>query len=411
MSSARPCLPCRVTFASTLAALAGFAAELVAGTPLFTPAFDRQDAFSAVKPTEFVSGSLPRGWIDNSAWSKARVKHSFQTEGGVPFWRIEAESKGQVQVFSVLPAAPDGKSAVKYVIKARSAASIPVLVGIKRLDKPYNLLSFIQLQPGPEWKIFELYSKPCEAAAKVGCQISFDAPAGLDLALLSVETAEPPPGGVIPSAAMPISKLHEQGWANRHKTLCENVRKAKPDVLFLGDSITQNWETAGAAAWAAQIAPFNAANFGIIGDRIENLLWRVENSGLGAGFQPKAAVVLIGTNNLWLNTPEETAAGMKTLVDAIRKRSPRTKVLIVGLFPRSEKATDAIRAKVKETNELYAKLANGKDIRFVDIGPAFLGPDGNLTKDASPDFLHLSGKSYAVYASKLAAELPSLLGR
>src|SRR5262249_61955100 len=130
----------------------------------------------------------------------------------------------------------------------------------------------------------------------------------------------------------------------RHQWNVARAQLADSDVVFLGDSITYWWGDVGRDAlgynvWSQQIAPLNPANFGIPGDRTQNLLWQVENGELVG--QPKVAVILIGTNNLADGqTPEQTADGIAMVVQAVRTQSPQTKILLLGILPRGGSPSD-----------------------------------------------------------------------
>ena len=74
-------------------------------------------------------------------------------------------------------------------------------------------------------------------------------------------------------AAMPISRMDEPWWRARFEAKQEELRNGRIDLVFFGDSITQNYETSGPPAWRA-FAPIwqrfygdrHAANLGFTGD-------------------------------------------------------------------------------------------------------------------------------------------------
>ena len=76
----------------------------------------------------------------------------------------------------------------------------------------------------------------------------------------------------------------------------------------------------------------------------------------------------------------ELNQGIKTILNDIHERSPRSKVLLLGIFPRGEKP-DGARTKNDEVNKLIAKFATFAETRrvaYLDIGAKFLAPDGIL---------------------------------
>jgi lysophospholipase L1-like esterase len=196
----------------------------------------------------------------------------------------------------------------------------------------------------------------------------------------------------------------------RHKQFLKVVAKGEADVIFLGDSITQGWEGSGKKAWAEHFAPLKAVNLGIGGDQTGHVLWRItEGKELGP-IEPKVAVLMIGTNNMGSHSAEQIAGGVQAIVGELRKQKPRMKVLVLGIFPRSAKAADKVRDKIKATNAILAKLADGKRVFYKDIGEKFLEPDGSLDKKVMPDFLHLSPKGYEIWATAIKDDLRKLLG-
>jgi beta-glucosidase len=204
-------------------------------------------------------------------------------------------------------------------------------------------------------------------------------------------------------------------WRPRHEAKLAEVRAHREagrrvDLVFLGDSITQGWEKEGQAAWAQHFARHNAVALGFGGDRTENLLWRLQHGELD-GMAPRAIVMLIGTNNTGerLEDPALTLAGIRANLDEIRRRQPQAKVLLLGLFPRDEKPDGLLRRHNARINALLPALADGRQVVFLDIGPALTQPDGTLSRDILPDWLHLSPAGYERWARSLAPVLSQWL--
>ena len=201
----------------------------------------------------------------------------------------------------------------------------------------------------------------------------------------------------------------DAGWMKRHDLINERV-KATGDtqLLMIGDSITQGWEGGGKEAWAKYYAPRKAVNLGIGGDRTEHVLWRLDNGNID-GIKPKAAVIMIGTNNSGKNSAQDIAEGITAIVTKLRTRLPNTKVLVLAVFPRGEKPNPQ-RETIAKVNEIVSKLADDKSVFYLDIGPKFLAEGGVLTKDVMPDFLHLSKKGYEIWAESIEGKVKELLG-
>jgi lysophospholipase L1-like esterase len=203
-----------------------------------------------------------------------------------------------------------------------------------------------------------------------------------------------------------------QGWEDRHQLINRRVAEAglKSQIIFIGDSITQGWEGSGKEVWEHYYAGRNALNLGIGGDRTQHVLWRLENGNL-KGLQPKAAVVMIGTNNSngEDNTPGQIVDGVTAIVDKLRTELPDTKVLLVAIFPRSENYS-AQRGKLAMINQVLRKAADNQNVFWIDFGQRFLNKDGTIPGELMPDYLHLSEKGYGIWAEAMERRVSTILG-
>ena len=172
------------------------------------------------------------------------------------------------------------------------------------------------------------------------------------------------------------SHAKDPGWSCTSR-FSKRAQEGNIDLLFLGDSITQGWDGARKRG-TGSTGPRKAANFGIGGDRTQHVLWRIQNGELD-GIEPKVIVLMIGTNNASDDTPDEIAQGITAIVGELRERLPKTKVLLLGVFPESQKP-DAVRERLKSVNEKIAKLDDGSNVRYLDIGKAFLNDDGTISQ-------------------------------
>jgi beta-glucosidase len=213
------------------------------------------------------------------------------------------------------------------------------------------------------------------------------------------------------SAIEPVARF-EGNWQERHKLLNKRATEAgeKAQVVFIGDSITQGWEGEGKDVWSKYYTHRNAVNLGIGGDRTQHVLWRLENGNL-SGLKPKAIVLMIGTNNSNAedNTPGQIADGIAAIVKKLHTELPDTKILLHAIFPRSENYT-AQRGKLAMINQVVRKLADEKNVFWVDFGHQFLDSDGTLPRELMPDYLHLSKKGYEIWADAIEERLSTILG-
>jgi lysophospholipase L1-like esterase len=210
------------------------------------------------------------------------------------------------------------------------------------------------------------------------------------------------------STTEPVPREHE-GWIKRHESFNSRVKQGNVDLIMIGDSITHGWEGAGKEAWAEYYANRNAVNLGISGDRTEHVLWRLQHGNID-GISPKAAVIMIGTNNHADNTPAEIAEGVKAIVSLLREKLPEMKILLLAIFPRDVEPDSPKRRTVAEASALFKDAADGEMVHFLDIGQHFLDAEGILPKEIMKDALHPDAAGYAIWAAAMEPKLRELLG-
>jgi lysophospholipase L1-like esterase len=180
-------------------------------------------------------------------------------------------------------------------------------------------------------------------------------------------------------------------------------------LIFVGDSITQGWEGNGNATWQKYYAQYHALNLGISSDHTQHVLWRLEHGNID-GLKPKAAVLLIGVNNIpdEHNSAGDVLAGITAVVKSLRERLPDTKVLILGIFPFREDFNEQ-RGKALQINQALYHLADQRNTFFLDIGHLFIQPDGKISRQIMRDFLHPTAEGYRIWAEAMEPELRKLM--
>ncbi len=212
------------------------------------------------------------------------------------------------------------------------------------------------------------------------------------------------------SAITPVDR-EQESWQARHKAMNERIAQGNVDLLFIGDSITQGWERNGKAVWDEFYGSRNAVNLGIGGDRTQHVLWRLDNGNIDA-INPKAAVIMIGTNNSngQDNTVAEISDGIRAIVAKLRAELPEMEVLVLDIFPRGAN-TNPHRGKILQVNQIVRKLADRDEkVHYLAIGHHFVEDDGTISKAIMPDSLHLSPAGYQIWAKAIEGKLRELLG-
>jgi lysophospholipase L1-like esterase len=234
--------------------------------------------------------------------------------------------------------------------------------------------------------------------------------------------ASPPPGIPIETAPTllpePTSTTTPDNtrYLNDPKLLaaCEArlaVFNNKPcDIIFIGDSITEGWLGPGKALWEKNYAPRHALNFGIGGDKTQNVIWRLNNMEV-QGLKPKVAVILIGANNTG-NTPHEIADGIRAVLINTQATFSGVKIILVSIMP-NERAED----KMMQANSIIKSYADDGIVYYLDLAPLMppittTAPDGTTDtnwKGLSGDHLHPAASGYQIWADALEPLLTKAL--
>ena len=187
-------------------------------------------------------------------------------------------------------------------------------------------------------------------------------------------------------------------WQSRHELINSRATDAGNacQLVFIGDSITQAWENAGANVWRDNYEQYAAVNLGISGDQTQHVLWRLQNGNLGP-ISPSLAVIMIGTNNASGSQPIDTAAGITAIVDELHKQRPAMQILLLDVFPRGATADDRGRLINDNVNALIAKLDSRNLVDVLGIKDYFLSDTGLLSPKIMPDLLHLSELGYGLW--------------
>jgi len=224
-------------------------------------------------------------------------------------------------------------------------------------------------------------------------------------------------GGPAAPATVPLAPNNPA----RHQGFVDIAMKGNIDLLFVGDSITDFWRRdyqagatgsqplTGLPVWNETFGKFNSANFGIAGDTTQGVLWRMQNGEL-EGFKAKLIVLMLGTNNINRNPNDDIVEGDRLIVEEFKKRQPQAKVLILGIFPRQAAPDNPFRPTIKEINSKLAKIADNKQVFYLDIGDKFLTADGTLTTEIMQDGLHPTTKGYQIWADATLPRVKELMG-
>ena len=206
-----------------------------------------------------------------------------------------------------------------------------------------------------------------------------------------------------------------------HDQLLAKAKQGRIDVYFEGDSITRRWGATDYPQllenWNKNFFGWNAADFGWGADRIENILWRLENGELD-GVNPKVIVLLAGTNNVGNVAPvggidavaENVTKGLRAVVSVMQSKAPNAVIILMGIFPRNDNMD--VMPEINRVNANLASMADGRKLRYLNINNQLADSNGRLHEGMmnANDQLHPTVNGYQIWADALKPVFTELLG-
>ena len=193
-------------------------------------------------------------------------------------------------------------------------------------------------------------------------------------------------------------------WARDHAKWKATASNEAGAVVFLGDSITEEWSTL-----ARDFPQLKVANRGIGGDITSGVLYRLKADVLS--LDPAAIVLLIGTNDVGDGADADDVAGnIRLILQAIHNFNPKLKVIVCKILPRTDGNAPAYAVKIKKTNALIERVVKKEPgVTLCDTWSAFTDKDGHqVAADFRLDHLHLNAAGYGVWKSALEPVMANL---
>ncbi len=298
-------------------------------------------------------------------------------------------------------ATTDWRDAIYYAYYENAAVhAVPIHDGVR--NDRYKLMYFPR---GRQWQLFDLQEDPQEMKSVHADPKYADVLAGMKQRLVDLRKFYDANW-----AAIPQTRGDEKWWRERNSQKVAQAKKGGVELAFIGDSITQGWEGAGKQVWGEYYADRNPINLGFGGDRTEHVIYRLQyGNNLGKN-KPKVAVLMIGTNNTGhtMQDPAEVAGGVERVLELLEEKSPETKVLLLGVFPRGKTSLDHKRLNNVAINQRIRRLHDGDRVHYLDIGSVFLEDDASLSPKIMPDALHLSPEGYKRWAEAIEPKLKEM---
>ena len=206
-----------------------------------------------------------------------------------------------------------------------------------------------------------------------------------------------------------VAAIGKQGvFPSRHEQFLAEGRSQKFEVVCLGDSLTWGWDDYR-ELWMEKVTSKPTAFWAIGGDATNQLLWRIEHSELD-GQSPKLVVLLIGTNNPWVNNDaDDIAQSIDVVIQKVQAKCPTSKILLLGLFPQGYEKNHKNRLMFQHVNLRLPSVATANGVVYRDVGQVLLEPDGSLSTTISYDGTHLAEAGYRRFAEALGPIVRELL--
>ncbi|MFG0266952.1 MAG: SGNH/GDSL hydrolase family protein [Rhodopirellula sp. JB055] len=195
----------------------------------------------------------------------------------------------------------------------------------------------------------------------------------------------------------------KQVWQRRRSTFDARSQQDQNAIVFLGDSITQGWADDFRGAFKNR----KVANRGISGDTTRGMLYRLKADVLD--LDPKAVVMLMGTNDLEEHaSPETIASNVRLIVEALNAHDAEMPIVLCLVMPSSETKSRPA-SQIKRINELLTEIANeNPTVHLVDTWTPFANEHGDAKEEEFPDLLHPNAAGYSKWKAALEPTLQKL---
>ena len=181
-------------------------------------------------------------------------------------------------------------------------------------------------------------------------------------------------------------------WTKRRLEFMRHSAQDKGAVVFLGDSITQGWNSL-----KSDFPDLKIANRGIGGDTTRGVWFRLQEDVLD--LDPQAVVLLIGTNDLGNNgDPADAADNIRAILAILEKSNPKMPIIVCKVMPSKANVAE----KIEKLDALIDDMVkNDPRLTLCDTWTIYANPDGTCKKEEFNDLLHPNKAGYAKWTAAL----------
>ncbi|MDR1286732.1 MAG: GDSL-type esterase/lipase family protein [Treponema sp.] len=197
-------------------------------------------------------------------------------------------------------------------------------------------------------------------------------------------------------------------WWERHAAIVNELAgydesvDGAIDILFIGDSLTQMWETDGIDEWNLLKADYNIYNLGFPGDTTGHVIYRLYSGEFPDCIKPRFVVLLIGTNNIGFGYPVESSAkAIGDIIGIIHRKSKNTTIILMPVLPREDIPVEC-RRKILDLNDAIKPYENLAYVVWFDLASHFTNAAGGIKMELfDHSKLHLSPLGYKLWREEL----------
>jgi len=242
----------------------------------------------------------------------------------------------------------------------------------------------------------------------------------------TVPVPAPPPAPTCPEMATALTALMRNDvrrldWPNVGRYRDANRALAAPAagesrVVFMGDSITDAWPQERFGDFFTKNKSY--VGRGISGQTTPQMLIRFRPDVID--LQPKAVVILAGTNDIAGNTGpmsnEDIQNNMMSMAELAKAH--KIKVILSSILPTGNyhvgpsgvpQTETRPMARIRAINDWMKKYAAAEGHTYLDYFSAMLDQSGLLRTELSGDDLHPNAQGYAIMAPLASAAIKQAL--
>lgn len=183
------------------------------------------------------------------------------------------------------------------------------------------------------------------------------------------------------------------------------------DAVFIGDSRTVGlFEYSGLADYADFYAKISLTIYDVFTDPVvkdEETGKKITIEQALSNKQYGKIYLMLGINELGTGTVDSFMEEYKRVVNRLRQLQPDAVIFTEGIMrvtgAKSEADPIFNNANINARNEEIAKLADNRDIFYIDVNEVISDGQGNLNEDYTTDEIHLKAQYYELWKQFLFA--------